>query len=120
LKKALIHRYDNEPDILAVETNGCSDVYRTVNGDDFEIVIIVPTLAARTQIAVIADAVSGQYRPKEPRAWPGRPDRYGVRVDVKNVRYTTLTQVQHAIEAAGATWAAQWTVKVAVIGETLL
>jgi hypothetical protein len=64
LKKALIHRYDNEPDILAVETNGCSDVYRHVNGDDFEIVIIVPTLAARTQVAVIADAISGQYLQK--------------------------------------------------------
>ena len=120
MKKALIHRYDNEPDILAVETNGCSDVYRRVNGDDFEIVIIVPTLAAGTQVAVIADAISGQYLPKEPRAWPGRPDRYGVRVDVKNVRYTTVTKVRRVVEAAGVTWAAQWPVIMAMIDENSL
>jgi hypothetical protein len=113
-------RYDNEPDILAVETNGRSDVYSRVNDDDFELVIIVPTLTAGTQVAVIADAVSGQYPPKEPRAWPGRSDRYGVRVDVKNVRYTTVNKVRSVVEAAGVTWAAQWPVIMAMIDETLL
>jgi hypothetical protein len=86
MQKALIHRYDNKPDILAVEKNGCSEVYRRARDDDFDVVIVVPTSYARTQTAVIADATSGQYTPENARSWPGRPDAYPVRVEVTNVR----------------------------------
>jgi hypothetical protein len=120
MQKALIHRYDNKPDILAVEKNGCSEVYRRARDDNFDVVIVVPTSYARTQTAVVADATSGQYTPENARPWPGRPDEYPVRVDVTNVRYTTLEKVRRAVEAAGETWAGQWTVKVAAIDETLL
>jgi len=33
MQKALIHRYDNKPDILAVEKMGCSEVYRRSKDD---------------------------------------------------------------------------------------
>lgn len=110
MAKALIHRYDNEADILAVEEKGFSDVYRRAATDDFEIVVVVPTGAAETQTAVVADAISDQYTPNTMGRWPGRPDRYPVRVNVENVRYTTRERVKEAIIQSGQTWAAQWTV----------
>jgi hypothetical protein len=120
MQKALIHRYDNKPDILAVEKNGCSDVYRRVRDDNFDVVIVVPTSHAGTQTAVVGDPTSEQYTPENALTWPGRPDAYPVRVDLTNVRYTTLDKVRKAVEAAGETWAGQWTVKVAAIDETVL
>ena len=45
IKKALIHRYDNLADILAVERNGCSEVYKRSQDNDFDIVIVVPTVS---------------------------------------------------------------------------
>jgi hypothetical protein len=47
MKIALIHRYDNEPDILAVEQHGRSEVYRRATRDDFQILVVVPTKGAR-------------------------------------------------------------------------
>lgn len=119
MTRALIHRYDNEPDILAVEEKGFSDVYRR-GCDDFEIVVVVPTGAADTETAVVADAISDQYTPNVRGEWPGRPDRYPVRVNVENVRYTTRDRVKEAVIQAGQTWAAQWTVLCVDLDEELL
>lgn len=118
--KALVHRYDNEPDILAVEGNECSEVYTRSRDDDFDYVVVVPTKSARTDIAIVADAVSGQYQPDKPKPWPGRPDMYPVRVDVANVRYTTVDAVRRAFEEAGVGWAGQWSVRNVTLGDELL
>src|SRR5262245_33244217 len=116
-KKAIIHRYDNLPDILAVERNGCSEVYKRAADDDFEIVIVVPTSRAKTLRAIVADAASRQYSPDRAKSWPGRPDAYPVRIDVKNVRYTTLTKVRQAMKNAGESWAAAWVIKSVMLEE---
>jgi hypothetical protein len=110
-RKAIIHRYDNLPDILAVEKNGCSEVYKRAISDDFELVIVVPTTRAHTLKALVADATSRQYTPLKAKSWPGRPDAYPVRIDVKNVRYTTLTKIREAMKKAGESWAAAWVIK---------
>jgi hypothetical protein len=120
MAQALIHRYDNEADILAVEEKGFSDVYRRAATDDFEIVVVVPTGAAETQTSVVADAISEQYTPNTMGRWPGRPDRYPVRVNVEHVRYTTRERVKHAVIDSGQTWAAQWTVINTELDESLL
>ena len=52
MKTALIHRYDNKPDILAVKENGCSEVYRRSRTDNFDLIVVVPTMAAKTSLAV--------------------------------------------------------------------
>jgi len=67
----------------------------------FDLVIIVPTVQARTKIAIIGEPVSPQYRPKDPSHWPGRPDRYRVRVDLRNIRYSTVDKVRAAVVKAG-------------------
>ena len=121
MKRALIHRYDNRPDILAVEARGYSDVYtRSAACESFDLVIVVPTNAADTNIAVWADAISEQYQPNGGEPWPGRPDRYPVRVNVENVRYTRRDLVREAVQQAGKTWAAAWTVMCIDIEEDLL
>lgn len=116
-KKAIIHRYDNLPDILAVEENGCSEVYKRSRDDDFELVVVVPTSRAHTLIAVVGDAASRQYKPARARPWPGRPDAYPVRIDLTNVRRTTLTKVREAMNNAGESWAAAWVIKSVVLEE---
>ena len=110
LKKALIHRYNNGPDILAVEKNGCSEVYQRSRDYGHEIVIVVPTTKAGTVIAVWGDTNGDQYRPKQSKTWPGQPDKYPVRIDMENVKYTTVYNVKDAVTKAGATWAAAWTI----------
>jgi hypothetical protein len=120
MQKALLHRYDNKADILEVEKHCCSEVYRRSRDDSFDVVIVVPTSRAGTQIAVIGDATSGQYTPPEPKPWPGRPDVYPVRVDLANIRRTTLDKVRKAVEAAGENWPGQWTVRIFAVDETLL
>ncbi|WP_168734692.1 HNH endonuclease [Deinococcus sp. KSM4-11] len=109
--RLLIHRYDNEPDIRAVKERGYSDVFMRSKNDDFDFVAVVPTLKARTKTAVIADAIGGQYAPDGGEPWPGRPDKYRVRVDVTNVEYTTVNVIREAMEHAGISWAGQWTVR---------
>jgi hypothetical protein len=109
--KAIIHRYDNLKDILAVEQNGCSEVYKRAADDDFDVVIVVPTGRAKTQTAIVADATSRQYRPDKAKPWPGRPDAYPVRIDLDNVRRTTLTKVREAMKNAGESWQAAWVIK---------
>src|SRR5438874_523597 len=96
VRQALIHRYDNEADILAVENNCCSDVFRP-GRIDFDIVIVIPTAAAKSELAVVADAVSPQYKIKNQKEWPGSlGTKYKFRVDVANIRYTTLGKVRQA------------------------
>ena len=111
IKKALIHRYNNLPDILAVEKNGCSEVYTRSRDTGFELVVVVPTGSANTSKAIVAEAASEQYTPESARPWPGQPDAYPVRIDVRNVRYTTVDKIRGAMARAGATWAAAWRVK---------
>ncbi|MGZ0654509.1 hypothetical protein ACWPKS_02790 [Coraliomargarita sp. W4R72] len=112
----LIHRYDNLPDIRAIEGNRCSDVYTRAQNDNFEYVIIVPTGAAKTNVAVIAKATSGQYTANSIKEWPGRPDDgYLVRVNLTNIQYTTLDKVRTELKRVGKTWAAQWQVTTATI-----
>ena len=110
-KRAIIHRYDNLQDILAIEKNGCSEVYKRAKDDDFELVVVVPTERAQTNQAVVAVATSGQFTPEQAQSWPGRPDAYPVRINVKDVRYTTVDRVRTAMANAGETWAAAWVVK---------
>jgi hypothetical protein len=71
---------------------------------------VVPTKSAGTETAVVGIATSQRYDPDGGRPWPGRNDNYHVRVDVSDVRYTTVQRVRAALEAAGKTWAAAWTV----------
>jgi hypothetical protein len=116
-RKAIIHRYDNLPDIRAVKRNGCSEVYQRAADDDFELVIVVPTGRAKSLEAIVADAASRQYRPEKSEPWPGRPDAYPVRINVTNVRSTTLTKVREAMRKAGESWAAAWRIKSVVLEE---
>jgi hypothetical protein len=115
VRKVLIHRYNNEPDILAVETNCCSDVLSPA-GIDFDFVIVLPTSAAKTKITVFAEPASGQYRIRgrhSQKHWPGSPRvQYLFRVDLTNIRYTTLEKVKRALQDADS-WVGQWTVKIA-------
>lgn len=115
IRTVLIHRYDNAPDIMAVPRNQCSDVLVRAKEDNFSMVIIVPTRAAKITRAIVADATSGQYVPTTPKHWPGRPADYCIRVDLENFRYTTVDKVQRELERVGKTWAAQWQVTSAEI-----
>lgn len=119
-KKAIIHRYDNLPDIEAVERNGCTEVYKRAKDDDFEIVVVVPTSKAKTLKALVADAASGQFTPDRAKPWPGRPDAYPVRINVRNVRYTSLQRVREAMKKAGHSWAAAWVIKSVELEESEL
>ena len=119
-KRAIIHRYDNLQDIMAIETNGCSEVYKRAKDDDFELVVVVPTERAKTNQAVVAVATSGQFTPEKAHSWPGRPDAYPVRINVKDVRYTTVDRVRAAMANAGAAWAAAWVVKSVELEESEL
>ena len=116
-KKAIIHRYDNLADILAVEKNGCSEVYKRARDDDFELVIVVPTGRAKTLVSVVGEATSRQYIPPKAKPWPGRPDAYPVRIDVTNVRRTTLTKIREAMKNAGESWQAAWVIKSVLLEE---
>lgn len=120
MKKALVHRYDNKRDILAVEDNQCSEVYSRSKEDDFDLVIVVPTKAANTGLCVIADAKGKQYEPENPKPWPGKPDAYPVRIDVENVRFSNVRKVRLALEQAGKSWAAAWTILSVEVDEFLL
>lgn len=115
MKNVLVHRYNNRPDILAVGRNGCSDVNRRTEDDDFDYVLVIPTLEARYGRAVLARAASRQYAPTEPRDWPGMPGEYQVRVDVEDVVYIDLETAKRALINAGVIWAAQWQVTTAII-----
>ena len=110
MSKVLIHRYDNEKDIKAVRTNECSDVYDRALDDDFEFVIVIPTLNAKSNLSAICLAKSGQYRIRNQIEWPGRVDDYKYRVDVELIQFKALTTVRPVIEAGIANWAAQWKV----------
>lgn len=110
MKRVLLHRYDNALDILDVERRGYSDVFQRSNAEPFDFVAVVPTRAAKTNIAVVGVARSQQYDPNGGKPWPGRDDKYLVRIDVSDVRHTTVTKVRAAVEDAGKRWAAQWTV----------
>lgn len=79
--------------------------------------IVVPTTRAKTQKAIVAEAVGRQYKPPRAKPWPGRPDAYPVRIDVKNIRYTTLSKVREAMKKAGESWAAAWVIKSVKIEE---
>ena len=120
MKVALIHRYDNKPDILAVKENGCSEVYRRSRTDNFDLVVVIPTVAAKTSLAVYGETTSGQYVPPQAKSWPGKPDKYPIRVDMTNIQETTLKRVRHAVDLAGGSWAGQWTVRVFPLDETVL
>ena len=118
VKKAIIHRYDNLRDILAVEINGFTEVSTRASDDDFDLVIVVPTGKARTRQAIVADAASRQYQPPQAMPWLGRTDARPVRIDVRNVRLTTLGGVQRAMDRAGERgWSAPWVIKTVRIEE---
>ena len=109
-KYTLIQRYDNEPDILAIEEFGAMDNYTSVP-NDIELIVVVPTNSARSDIVAVAEPISNQHTPTEQYPWPGRPDVYPYRILVENVRYTTRDLVRKALEDNGHTWAAPWKVK---------
>lgn len=114
IKRALIHRYDNEPDILAVKEKGRSEVYDFCKKvGEFSVVIVVPTGKAKTTKVAVGDAVSGQVKADKPTVWPGRPDKYNVSVELENIQYTTIQRARAAIEAGGVKWQGQWKVNAA-------
>ena len=50
IKQALVHRYDDIRDIIAVKEFECSEVYRnSVKGWKFDILIVIPTLPLISQ-----------------------------------------------------------------------
>ena len=100
---ALIQRYDNALDIREIFHRQYTDTHTRSTRDDFEVVVVVPTLDARTGEAVYGWATDDkQYAPPaDAPAWPGRPGPYQVRVDVLDPRPTTLARVRTAVEAAG-------------------
>jgi hypothetical protein len=112
IKTVLVHRYNNKPDVLAVEKNGCSDVMKASSQVDFDLVLVIPTGEANTDIAVLADPTSAQYKVRDrQKHWPGSPGKkYVFRVDLANVRYTSLQRVRQALIKVGQ-WDGQWTVK---------
>jgi hypothetical protein len=121
LTRVLVHRYNNELDIRAIEERGYSDVLRSVARNDFELVVVVPTQGANSELTVVADAVSEQMvPPADTEPWPGLDLNYNVRVYVDNVRYTVRDRVKDAFAAAGVTWASQWTVLFAELDEDRL
>ena len=103
-----------------MQERGYSDVYTAAGGEYFDLVVVVPTGAAKTEIAAYGRATSGQYQPDGGEPWPGKPDRYRVRIDVEDVRFTTRDAVRSAVQAAGRTWAAQWTVLALDLDENML
>lgn len=118
--KALVQRYDNKEDIYAIEKFGCSDFpYRSAD-DQFDILIVVPTLRAKTSLALIADTTSAQYEPKKRLFWPSRKNRYRIRVDVKNIKYTDLDTVRGELEHAGLEFSEHWHIKTLCIEENNL
>jgi hypothetical protein len=121
MRTVLVQRYDNKEDILAIETRGYSDVYTPSRREDFDLVAVVPTRAARTSTVVIAQPTSPQYRPTSTgdAPWPGRPDTYPVRIDVQQVRYTSVERLRSAFKAVGANWAAAWRIMVLDLDENL-
>ncbi|WBA42992.1 HNH endonuclease [Hymenobacter canadensis] len=120
MKTVLVQRYDNELDILAIAERGYSDVYDRSKREDFDLVLVVPTSAARTSVTVVATPTSKQYKPTDDSpAWPGKPDNYKVRIDVRNVRYTSVERVKAAFASAGLTWAAAWKIMVADLEEEI-
>jgi hypothetical protein len=110
MAKVLVQRYDNEDDIRAVRTNGCSDTYARAIDDVFEFVIVVPTLNARSDLSAICRAKSGQYPIENQIFWPGRADDYKFRVDVELIKFKALSSVRPIIEEGISNWAAQWQV----------
>jgi predicted nucleic acid-binding protein len=88
--------------------------------DSFELVIIVPTRAPRSKVAVFGKPLSTQYAPKDRAPWPGRPDTYRVRVDLGDIRYTTLDKVRTAVRSGGGSWIGQLVVAVRTVDESLL
>jgi len=120
LKKAILHRYDNKPDIIAVEKNGCSEVFKRAKDNDFDLVVIIPTRNANTDFSLYGDAISEQYIPKQSKYWQGRPDKYAYRIDMKNIKHTSLGNVRKAVESTGTNWLGAWTVRVVMLDENLL
>ena len=118
LRKALIHRYTNEHDIRAVKANGCSDVFKRSRESGFDLVIVIPTGKARSQIAAVGKAASDQYVvPPDKRAEWLESHKYVWRIDVTDVRYTSLTKVRRALEKRREPFVGAWTVKSAVLDE---
>ena len=125
IHKVLLQRYDNEPDILAVKQFGCSDVYQRAADNSFEYIIVIPTQPANTDLAIFAEAISGQYDITKPLPWPGppkpptlplgidftnQPNEYRIRVDVANVCNVSANRVREEFERVGRVWAAKWQV----------
>jgi len=110
MAKVLVQLYDNEDDIRAVRSNGCTDTYARAIDDLFEFVIVVPTLNAHSDLSVICRAKSGQYPIVNQISWPGGADDYKFRVDVEVIRFRALSTIRPIIEAGILNWAAQWQV----------
>jgi hypothetical protein len=117
IKKALIHRYDNEKDILAAQEWLFSDVHKRAKGFNHELLIIVPTLEANTPQCIFGNIRGGQQRIKQQVNWPGRPDHYEWRVYMNNAQRTTLEKIQMAIEG-DLKWNGHWEVSTRYVHPT--
>lgn len=120
IKSVLIHRYDNTQDIRAAERFGCSEVYQYSNRTDFQLVIITPTSLAGSNRAVVADAISRQYCPRQVLKWPGGGGPYFAHVDLANFRPVTAARVRILAESAGINWVSRWQVNDLVLEEDAL
>jgi hypothetical protein len=101
MKTALIHRYDDPRDIQAVREFLGSEAYRSSLKfkNKFDLVIVVPTIATRSKMAVYGSAISGQYRPRVSKSWPGRVGPYNFRIDMEDVRLTTVARVKRGAKS---------------------
>jgi hypothetical protein len=118
--KALVQRYNSKEDMYAIEKFACSDFPYRAPDNDFDMLIVIPTLRANTHLALIADTVSGQYKPAKKRYWPSKRREGRVRIDVKNVKYCDLNIVREELERAGLNWSGHWHVKTLLIEENNL
>ena len=109
----LVHRYDNELDINAISTNGCSDVYRRAINNEFEYVLVIPTSKAKSYKCVLYKRKSGQTKIVENLKWPGRPDKYGWRTEIipESEVITTLENVKKEFKQCGLHFTGPWTVR---------
>ena len=117
-RKVLLHRYDNELDILEVAEREYSDVFdwsRVAVRNGFDLVAVIPT-GFVSELAVVGTAAGAQEKPVGGEPWPGKDAHYGVRVCMEDVRYTTFARIRTALVDAGQ-WKGQWKVKWAELDE---
>jgi hypothetical protein len=123
MKATLFQRYANEPDLKAALVYLFSDVHRKGwRFRDPEFLVLVPTLKAKTNLAVFGEIAVEQRYIHRQAIWPGGDIDYKIRVHMVNANRTTVQKVKAAISPAelGNRWNGNWSVNGFYIDETLL